>query len=91
MGIMETMFGVFPPQKLFEADYHLNLFTFIKEEQNIMNRKRAAKVLGSQVIVPLIKIKTYRKTLTDFIDMLRLSKNFRDRQMYLIIAKASLN
>ena len=46
--------------------------------------------MGSQVIVPLIKIKSYRKTLTDFIDMLRLSKNFRDRQMYLIIAKASL-
>jgi len=33
MGIMETMFGVFPPHKLFELDYHLNLFTFIKDEQ----------------------------------------------------------
>ena len=48
-----------------------------------------AKVLGVNVIAPLIKNKTYRKPLTDFIDMLRLSKNFRDRQMYLIIAKAA--
>jgi hypothetical protein len=41
------------------------------------------------VIAPLIKVKVYRKTMTDFIDELRVSKTFRDRQMYVIIAIAT--
>jgi hypothetical protein len=51
-------------------------------------RKQAAKIFGYRIIVPHIKTKKYRKTLTSFIDKLRLSKNFRDRQMYIIIAKS---
>jgi hypothetical protein len=51
-------------------------------------RKQAAKIFGERIIVPHIKAKKYRKTLTSFIDKLRLSKNFRDRQMYIIIAKS---
>ena len=37
----------------------------------------------------LIRQKKYRKDLTDFVDSLRASKNFRDRQMYLTIAQAA--
>lgn len=46
-------------------------------------------MLGSRVIAPLIKNKKYRKDLTDFIDLLRLSPNFRDRQMYIVVAEAT--
>ena len=45
-----------------------------------------ARVFGSKVVAKLIRQKKYRKDLTDFVDTLRLSKNFRDRQMYLVIA-----
>lgn len=38
---------------------------------------------------PLIKGKKFRKPLTTYIDILRMSKNFRDRQLYLTIARAS--
>ena len=33
----------------------------------------------------------YRKRMTDFIDELRVSKTFRDRQMYVIIASATFD
>jgi hypothetical protein len=48
-----------------------------------------AKIIGAKIIAPLIKNKTYRKNLTDFIDTLRKSSTFRDRQMYLVVAKAT--
>ena len=38
-----------------------------------------AKVLGRCVVAALIKQKPYRKLLTDYVDELRLSTNFRDR------------
>jgi hypothetical protein len=41
------------------------------------------------VIAPLIKNKKYRKPFTAFLDKLRTSKNFRDRQLYLTIAKST--
>lgn len=44
---------------------------------------------GKLVVSSLIKQKKYRKEITDFIDQLRLSKNFRDRQMYIKIAKST--
>jgi len=37
----------------------------------------------------LIKNKKYRKPLTAFIDKARTSKNFRERQLYLVIARAT--
>ena len=40
---------------------------------------RAAVVLGSKIVAPLIKGKKYRSMLTSFTDDLRSSKNFRDR------------
>lgn len=46
-------------------------------------------MLGSSVVAPLIKNKKYRKDLTDFVDLLRLSPNFRDRQMYITVAEAA--
>ena len=48
-----------------------------------------AKVLGRVVVTALIKQKNYRKLLTEYTDELRLSKNFRDRQMYLVTAKSA--
>lgn len=41
------------------------------------------------MIAKLIRSKKYRKDLTDFVDDLRISTNFRDRQMYIYIAKAA--
>lgn len=46
-------------------------------------------MLGSKVIVPLIKNKKYRKQFNSFLDKLRSSKNFRERQLYLVIAKSA--
>ena len=47
---------------------------------------RAAKVLGSKIVGPLIKGKKYRGLLTNFTDDLRQSKHFRDRQIYIQVA-----
>ena len=46
-------------------------------------------MLGTKVVAPLIKNKKYRKDLTDFVDLLRLSPNFRDRQMYITVAETA--
>lgn len=72
-----------------DAEYHTFIFDAIREERSICARVELAKVLGSQVIAPLIKSKKYRKDLTDYINTLRLSKCFRDRQMYIYIAQAA--
>lgn len=47
------------------------------------------KVYGCHIIPIFIKQKKYRDYFTDFCNTLRLSKNFRDRQMYIKIAKHS--
>ena len=46
-------------------------------------------MFGTKVVAPLIKGKKHRKPLTTYVDNLRLSKNFRDRQLYLLIARAT--
>jgi hypothetical protein len=46
---------MFPVQQLVDSDFHLYLFKFIKEDQNIATRKKMSKVLGESVIVALIK------------------------------------
>ena len=61
----------------------------IKSDPVMANRKSLAKLYGSTIICPLIKNKKYRKELTDFIDLLRTSRNFRERQMYICISKAA--
>ena len=68
---------------------HRYLYKVIKDDPYIQFRKDLASVLGCKVIAPLIKNKKYRKDLTDFLDQLRLSSNFRDRQMYVVIAEAT--
>ena len=50
---------------------------------------RAAKVIGSKIVSPLIKGKKYRALLTNFTDELRQSKHFRDRQIYIQIAAST--
>jgi hypothetical protein len=55
----------------------------------VASRFEAANVFGKKVVAKLIKSKKYRKDLTDFVDELRKSTNFRNRQMYLWIAKAA--
>ena len=69
-----------------EANFHEYLIDIIKDERAINYKIRAAKVVGSKIIAPLIKGKKYRILLTSFTDTLRTSKNFRDRQIYLNIA-----
>lgn len=61
----------------------------IDKEPAIKTRKRACKVFGGKVVAPLIKGKKFRKPLTTYIDALRMSTTFRDRQLYLTIARAS--
>ena len=55
----------------------------------IGSRFELAKVLGGCVVAKLIRQKKYRKDLTDYVDLLRQSTNFRDRQMYLTIAMSA--
>ena len=69
-----------------EANFHDYLFDIIKKERAINYKMRAAKVLGSKIVAPLIKGKKYRGLLTTFTDELRCSKNFRDRQVYIQVA-----
>ena len=65
-----------------EANFHDYIFDIIKNERAINYKLRAAIELGQKIIAPLIKGKKYRALLTTFTDELRLSKNFRDRQIY---------
>ena len=67
------------------------MYEAIKKEQFIANRFEASRVFGKEVVSKLIRMKKYRKDLTDFVDELRVSTNFRDRQMYLTIARASFD
>ena len=41
------------------------------------------------MVPAVIKLKKYREHFTDFCTELRTSKNFRDRQMFVTIAKAA--
>lgn len=72
-----------------EANFHDFLFEIINNERAINYKIRAASVLGSKIIAQLIKGKKYRGILTEYTDKLRLSKFFRDRQVYLCIANST--
>lgn len=61
----------------------------IDKDQAIRYKKTACKLFGAKVIAPLIKSKKYRKFLTARLDQLRVSPNFRHRQLYLFIARAT--
>ena len=87
--LLEKLFTLFPPGDLVDVDFHKYLYEVIKTDQVIASRVKISHTLGAKVIAPLIKSKKYRKDLTDFVDELRKSTNFRDRQMYLYIAMAS--
>lgn len=75
--------------QLVEQGFHTYLETTIKKDQVVACRKLCAKIYGFNVLPTLIKLKKYREHFTEFVASLRLSKNFRDRQMYVTIAKAS--
>jgi len=85
--LMKDLFEKFEPYELVEAGFHQYLYEAIKNEQMISARVELSKVLGGSVVAKLIKQKKYRKDLTDYVDTLRQSKNFRDRQSYLTIAQ----
>jgi len=70
---------MFSATVLMEANFHDYLLEIIKNERAINYKMRAAVVLGSKIVAPLIKGKKYRSMLTSFTDDLRSSKNFRDR------------
>lgn len=69
-----------------DMGFHEYLFDLIANERAINYKVRAAKVIGSKIVVPLIKGKKHRALLTAYTDKLRTSKNFRDRQIYVQIA-----
>ena len=73
---------------LVDAGFHKYIHEVILSDPIIANRKTLSEMYGESVLGPLIKNKKYRKELTDFIDQLRTSKNFRDRQMYICIGLA---
>lgn len=87
--MLEQLFDMFAPAQLMDANYHDYLFDIIKNERAINYKLRAAKVIGSKIVSPLIKGKKYRAMLTNFTDELRLSKHFRDRQIYIQIAEST--
>ena len=62
----------------------------IKKDPSVQLKFRIAKLYGSVVVPCLVKQKKYRQQISDFVDSLRISKNFRDRQVYLRIAKSTL-
>lgn len=80
---------MFTPGILLEANFHEYLFDIIKKEKAVSYKARAAAVLGTKIVAPLIKGKKYRQLLTEFTDELRKSKNFRDRQIYVEVAIAT--
>lgn len=81
--MLEQLFDMFAPTQLMDNNYHDYLFDIIKNERAINYKMRAAHVIGSKIVSPLIKGKKYRALLTSFTDELRLSKHFRDRQLYI--------
>lgn len=81
--MLEQLFDMFSPTQLMDNNYHDYLFDIIKNERAINYKLRAARVIGSKIVSPLIKGKKYRALLTSFTDELRLSKHFRDRQIYI--------
>ena len=89
VAMLEHLFTMFSPTVLLEASFHDYLFDIINNERAINYKIRAANVLGSKVVANLIKGKKYRAILTEYTDKLRLSKFFRDRQVYLSIAKST--
>lgn len=87
--MLEQLFDMFAPTQLMDANYHEYLFDIVKNERAIQYKLRAAKVIGSKIVSPLIKGKKYRALLTNFTDELRQSKHFRDRQIYIQIAAST--
>lgn len=63
--------------------------TYVLFLQMVGSRFELARVFGCRVVAKLIRQKKYRKDLTDYVDQLRQSNNFRDRQMYITIALAA--
>ena len=74
---------------LVDQDFLGFIQSAIKSDQIIASRKKLSKVYGSCIVSPLIKNKKYRNDITEFVDSLRTSNNFRDRQMYIVIGKAA--
>ena len=87
--MLEQLFEMFSPMTLMESNFHDYLFDIIKNEGAVSYKVRAAVVLGSKIVAPLIKGKKYRALLTEFTDELRKSKNFRNRIIYLEVALAT--
>ena len=75
--------------QIMEANFHEYVFDIIHNERAVSYKFRAARLLGSKIVAPLIKGKKYRALLTTFTDKLRTSKSFRDRQIYVLIAEST--
>ena len=77
--LLVQLFQKFDAAELIEGGFHQYIYEAIKTEQMISSRFELSKVFGNQVVAKLIRQKKYRKDLTDFVDSLRQSTNFRDR------------
>ena len=77
--MLEQLFEMFAPTQLMDSNYHEYLFDVVRNERAIKYKLRAAQVIGSKIVVPLIKGKKYRALLTSLTDDLRQSKHFRER------------
>ena len=78
-----------PVHQLVDLGFHSYLEYTLKKDQVVSSRAQIAKLYGSVLVPHCIKLKKYREHFTDFLTELRTSKNFRDRQMYLKIAKST--
>jgi hypothetical protein len=72
-----------------EANFNEYIIDIIANERAINYKIRAANIMGAKIVANLIKGKKYRALLTDYTDKLRMSKSFRDRQIYLCIARST--
>jgi len=69
--MLEQLFEMFAPTQLMDSNYHEYLFDVVRNERAIRYKLRAAQVIGSKIVVPLIKGKKYRALLTSLTDDLR--------------------
>ena len=75
--------------QLVDKGFHTYLEYSMKHDSIVNCRYQIAKLYGFTVVPQTIKSKKYREHFTDFLSDLRISNYFRDRQVYLKIAKAA--
>lgn len=78
-----------PLMELIDAGFHLPVERLIKTANCIATRKGLSHLYGKEILAKVIKQKKYRESFANFCTDLRSSKNFRDRQNYVAIARGA--